>query len=635
MKRTQSKKNIQKKNARTFGKRQRVRAEAKKRNIRAHTKPSEKKPAPERKQREKTAIEPELGMRIDGVLYRVREGRERMWRIVPSSRRYTFELCPAGEIIAAEGELVEAVLTRLPDRRRVAECRITRVFGASDSRRANYEQILASCGIETHFPESVIEEAERTASQKLTPEGREDLRGALILTIDGEDAKDLDDAVSLTRTDDGWELGVHIADVSHYVRGGGETDREAMRRGTSVYFTDKVVPMLPRCLSNGACSLNAGEDKYALSAHITLDREGRMRSARVAKSIIRSAVRGVYSEVNDLFARGCDSEHYPKYAQVYPMLADMHELYKLRERIAVERGYVELESAEAKILLDEAGEPVEIVRRERGDAERLIEQFMLLANEAVALYMSTRGLPCVYRIHEAPDEEKTEGFLLMCANYGLDAAAIAMGDVSALAYSHILDQARERGIADIISEGMLRSFMKAKYSDVRSGHFGLALDYYAHFTSPIRRYPDLSVHRILSVYLAEGVEKAKRYAPFARDSALRSSENELRALTAERAIADLYRTLYMKRLEGEEFDARVVSVQPFGFFCALDNTCEGLVPVASLRGFYHYSESMGTLASRENVISPGDAVRVKVKFADVARQKVEFEYLETTEKRMM
>ncbi len=637
MKRNQGKKNIQKKNARTFAKKRGMRADAKKRNIRAHTNKTAKAHShmPDKKQKAKTAIEPELGMRIDGVLMRVREGRESIWRVVPTSRRYSFELCPKGDITAAEGELVEVMLTGLPDRRGVALCRITHLFGASDSRRANYEQILSSCGIETRFPDSVTEEAQRTSLQKLTPDGREDLRSALILTIDGEDAKDLDDAVSLVRTEDGWELGVHIADVSHYVRGGSETDREAMRRGTSVYFTDKVVPMLPKSLSNGACSLNAGEDKYAMSAHITLDREGRMRGARVTKSIIRSAVRGVYSEVNALMAEGEGSRFYPKYAQVYSMLCDMHELYRLREGIAIERGYVELESAEARIILNEEGEPVDITRRERGESERLIEQFMLLANEGVALYMSNRKLPCVYRIHEAPDEEKIDSFLLTCANYGLDASALSQGDVSALAYSHILDQARDRGVADIVSDAMLRSFMKAKYSDARSPHFGLALDYYAHFTSPIRRYPDLSVHRILSVYLAGGDEKARKYASFARESALRSSENELRALTAERAIQDLYKTVYMKNHEGEEYDARVVSVQPFGFFCALENTCEGLVPVASMRGYYHYSETMGTLASKENVISPGDCVRIRVRFADITRQKVEFEYLESISHRML
>lgn len=632
MKKRQNKRSTQKKTARIFGKRSRAKAASKKKDLRRHTRPA---PAPAKKQQVKEQITPEIGMHINGVLYKMREGRKNMYRILPTSRRYGFELCPTGDIPASEGELVGAVVTRLPDRDGVALCRITQVFGAADSKGANYGQILAANGIETVFSESVLEEAERSAGQKLTSAGREDLREELILTIDGEDAKDLDDAVSLTRTEDGWELGVHIADVSHYVRGGGEVDREAMRRGTSVYFTDKVVPMLPRALSNGACSLNAGEDKYAMTARITLDREGRLKGAAVSKSIIRSAVRGVYSEVNALMAEGEQSVYYEKYARVYPMLLDMHELYKIRERIAVERGYIELESAEAKIILDSEGEPVEIIRRERGDAERLIEQFMLLANEAVALYMSTRGLPCVYRIHEAPDDEKIESFLLMCANYGLDASAISAGDVSALSYSHILDQARERGVADIISEGMLRSFMKAKYSDVRSPHFGLALDYYAHFTSPIRRYPDLTVHRILSIYLAEGEERAKRYASFARDSAIRSSENELRALNAERAIADLYRTIYMKKHEGEQFDARVISVQPFGFFCALENTCEGLVPVSSLRGYYHYSETMGTLASRENVISPGDAVRIRVRFADVARQKVEFEYLETIEQRML
>ncbi len=622
----------QKKNTvRTFAKRSRTRAAAKEKNIRRHKKSAS---APVRKQEAKAQISPEIGMHIDGVLYKMREGRKSVLRVLPSSKRYGFELCPVGDIPAAEGELVGAVVTRLPDREGVALCRITQVFGAADSRRANYTQILTANGIETEFSDAVLEEAERTASQRLSPEGREDLRDELILTIDGEDAKDLDDAVSLTRTEDGWELGVHIADVSHYVRGGGEVDREAMRRGTSVYFTDKVVPMLPRALSNGACSLNAGEDKYAMTARITLDREGRLKEARVFKSIIRSAVRGVYSEVNALMAEGRESVYYEKYARVYPMLSDMHELYRLRERIALERGYVELESAEAQIILDESGEPAEIVRRERGDAERLIEQFMLLANEAVALYMSARELPCVYRIHETPDEEKLESFMLACANYGLNAEALASGDVSALSYSHILDQARERGIADVISDIMLRSFMKARYSELRQPHFGLALDYYAHFTSPIRRYPDLSVHRILSVYLSDGAEKARKYAAFARDSAIRSSENELRALNAERAIADLYRAVYMKKHEGEEFDARVVSVQPFGFFCALSNTCEGLVPVSTLQGYYRYSETMGTLASKENVISPGDDVRIRVRFADVARQKVEFEYLETICTRM-
>ena len=626
MKKKQGKKAIQKKSVRAFSKKSKQKQKEKAKRTNRFTRQVSKEN--NKTKQKSTRILPEIDMRIDGVLYKLREGGRSVYRIIPSSRRYDFELCPVGEIVADEGELVEAVITRLPDRHGVAMCRITHVFGAADSKRANYEQILTSCGIESEFSDAVLSEADRVASQKLSADGREDLRGALILTIDGADAKDLDDAVSLLRTEEGWELSVHIADVSHYVRGGGEVDREAMRRGTSVYFTDKVVPMLPRSLSNGACSLGAGEDKYAMTAHVTLDREGKLKGARITKSIIRSSVRGVYSEVNDLFEKGEESEYYGKYSRVYAMLSDMHELYKIRERIALERGYVELESAEAQIILDAGGDPTQIIRRERGDAERLIEQFMLLANEAVALYMSTRRLPCVYRIHETPDEEKLDSFIKTCHNWGIDTSSLVSGDVSALAYSHILEKAREKDVAFVISDCMLRSFMKARYSEVRSSHFGLALDYYAHFTSPIRRYPDLAVHRILSVYLERGEEIAARYASFARDAAIRSSENELRALTAERAIEDLYKTLYMKKHEGEEYTARILSVQSFGFFCVLDNTCEGLVPVSSLDGFYTYNEDMGTLASRYAVFRAGDTVRIRVKFADVQRHKTEFEYLE-------
>ncbi len=635
MKQKISKNNRTKKTAHAFSKKSKARAKHRAQNITRHTKTNKnEKKNNIRKQPAKAPIEPELGMQLDGVLYRVREGRRReVWRVIATSRRVGFDLLPVGEIRAEEGELVSVCLTRLPDRDGVAQCRITHVFGAADSKRANYEAILASNGIECDFPSAVVEEAERVSRQPLSAQGRLELRDRLILTIDGADAKDLDDAVSLVRTADGWELGVHIADVSHYVRAKGEVDREAMRRGTSVYFTDKVVPMLPVSLSNGACSLGAGEDKYALSAIITLDREGRLVSAEVKKSIIRSSVRGVYSEVNDLFERGEHSEFYDKYAHVFGMLTDMHELYRLRERIAAERGYVELESAESVILLDSEGEPCEIVRRERGDAERLIEQFMLLANEAVALYMSSRGMPCVYRIHESPDEEKIRSFMNLCSNYRLDAGLLASGGASAKSYAKILDNAREKGIADIVSESMLRSFMKAKYSEIRSPHFGLALEYYAHFTSPIRRYPDLAVHRLLSEAIAHGEQETKKYASFAREAAQRSSENELRALNAERAIEDLYKTLYMKKHEGEEFDARIVSVQSFGFFCMLENTCEGLVPVSSLSGYYTYSEQLGTLSSRGGVFAPGDTVRVRVRFADVVKHKVELEYLGTLDTR--
>lgn len=631
MKKNTSKNKRTKKDHAAFSKKSRAQSKRKAQNIKRHT----KKPAPQKSAKSaKPRIEAEIGMRFDGVLYKMKSGRgASRYFVVPSSRRIDFEIAVSAPATASEGELVECVLTKLPNSENVAFGRITKVFGAADTREANYEAILSANGIETVFPLSVIEEADRESRQTLSSAGREDLRSKLIFTLDGADAKDLDDAISLEKTDDGWELGVHIADVSHYVKEGGEIDREAMSRGTSVYFTDKVVPMLPRSLSNGACSLNSGEDKYAMSAFITLDRDAKLVSARVKQSIIRSALRGVYSEANDVLQKGEGSEFYKKYEKVYPTLCEMHKLYKMREQISHARGYVELESAESAIILDDKGMPCEIVRRERGDSERLIEQFMLLANEAVAIYMSTKKIPCVYRIHETPDDEKVRNFINLCSNYKIDITPLTCSPITALSYSRVLDEAKEKGIADIVSDSMLRSFMKARYSEIRAAHFGLALEYYAHFTSPIRRYPDLAVHRILSRALSEGDEKAKRYSSFAREAAVRSSENELRALNAERAIEDLYKTIYMKGHEGEEFIARINSVQSFGFFAVLENTCEGLVPVGSLDGYYVFSEEKNTLASKRGIFAVGDVVKIRVKHADTVRRKVEFEFIEMIEQR--
>ena len=631
MKKNMSKNKRSKKDHAAFSKKSRAQSKRKAQNIKRHTKNTV---TSKNTKSTKPRIEAEIGMRFDGVLYKMKSQRgSSRYFVIPSSRRIDFDIAVLSPASACEGELVEVMLTKMPNGENVAFGKITKVFGAADTREANYEAILSANGIETSFPLSVTEEADRVSREPISAVGREDLRSKLIFTLDGADAKDLDDAISLEKTDDGWELGVHIADVSHYVREGGEVDREAMARGTSVYFTDKVVAMLPRSLSNGACSLNFGEDKYAMSAIISLDSDARLVSAKIKKSIIRSALRGVYSEANDVLEKGERSEFYKKYERVYPTLCEMHKLYKMREKISHVRGYVELESAESAIILDENGMPCKIQRRERGDSERLIEQFMLLANEAVAIYMSTRKIPCVYRVHETPDEEKVRNFVNLCSNYKLDISPLTSCGITALSYSRILDMAKEKGIADIVSDSMLRSFMKAGYSEIRASHFGLALEYYAHFTSPIRRYPDLAVHRILSRALCDGDESAKRYASFAREAAVRSSENELRALTAERAIEDLYKTIYMKGHIGEEYIARINSVQSFGFFAVLENTCEGLVPVGSLDGYYVYSEEKNTLTSKRAVFAAGDVVKIRVKHADTVRRKVEFEFVEMIEQR--
>ncbi len=622
----QNKNKKSRRNGELFEKRSRLRQKKSKENINKHTKQGTRS----KQEKTKSALEAEIGMRLCGACYKMKLGRgEGRYYLLPSSRRVGFDIALSNASEAFEGELVEAVITRLPDNEKnTAVARISRVFGAADSKEANYTSVLSSYGIQTEFPEAVLAEAERVSREPISAEGRCDYRDTVVFTLDGADAKDLDDAISLSKTDDGWELLVHIADVSHYVREGSLLDREAMARGTSVYFTDKVVPMLPKALSNGACSLNAGEDKLTLTAVITLDKKAVLKGTRVEKSIIRSCLRGVYSEANDVLSNGKKSEFYSKYEHIYPTLLEMYRVFKMREKIAERRGYVELESKESKIILDKDGMPSKIVPIERGESERLIEQFMLLANEGVATYMSSLKIPCVYRVHETPDEEKVRNFVNFCSNYALDTTPLTSCGITATSYQRILTQAREKGISDIVSGSMLRSFMKAKYSELRMHHFGLALDYYAHFTSPIRRYPDLAVHRILSFALAVYPDKAKKYASFAREAAFRSSENELRALNAERAIEDLYKTLYMKKYIGEVFEAKITSVTSFGFFAMLENTCEGLVPVSSLDGFYVYSEQKNTLASKKRNFSLGDKVKIKVVSADTVRRRVEFELAE-------
>ncbi len=529
---------------------------------------------------------------------------------------------------AGEGDKVLVRIMRYADEGEMASGKVLRNFGKSESRTANYAAILHENGIFEHFPDEVVEEAERASKEELTLEGRLDLREWLIFTADSADAKDLDDAISLERQEEGWLLGVHIADVSHYVAAGSHTDCEAMKRGTSVYFTDKVVPMLPKSLSNGACSLNGGVDRYALSALITLDQKGGITGCSLHNSIIHSKVRGVYAELNDIIEQGDRSPYRDKYAPLMNgTLDEILKLYGILEEKGRGRGALELESEEAKILLDDAGEPVDIQKRERGIFERVIEQFMLCANEAVALWLCEREMPCVYRIHETPNEEKVQTFASFAANLGLDIRPLKAKTLTPGCFAAIMDQARERGIEGVVSGMMLRSLMKARYSEVHAPHFGLGIDYYAHFTSPIRRYPDLSVHRIIKEVLAgrTSAKNVKKLASFAQKSAKLSSENELRALTAERAIDDLYKAIYMSRFIGEEFEGVIDSVTSFGFFVTLANTCEGLVRISSLDGYFEYDERSMSLICGRVRYTLGQRVKVRIVAADAVTRKVEME----------
>ncbi len=558
------------------------------------------------------------------VRERVKIGRYRrtVTRLIPTSGKLPFSPEIEGGLPAEEGELVEARLLRRAGETPV--CEVTRVFGPAVTREANYAAILGECGIVTDFSPEVLAEAEHAAEEPIDRTGRLDLTDTVIFTIDGADAKDLDDAISLARTKEGgYLLGVHIADVSHYVKEKTPLDRAAMARGTSVYFTDKVVPMLPPALSNGACSLNAGEDKYALSAFMTLSEGGDILSTEIRASVIRSRVRGVYSEVNDLFLHAKKSPYYEKYAGVYETLTLMRKLYRLLEKKNTARGAMTLDRPEPVILLGEDGMPKDITVRERGDAERLIEAFMLVANEAVAEKMTALKIPCVYRVHAAPAPEKTEELTTFLHNLGFDTSFITKDAVTSKALCRVLDAAKERGISEAVSYVVLRSMAKAEYAAKPEGHFGLSLALYCHFTSPIRRLSDLAVHRILHHVLLSG-ESAGKYASYANRAAAAATEGELRALAAERRIEDLYKVLYMQDKIGEEFPATVSSVTSFGVFAMLDNTVEGLIPLSTLPGVFVYDEKTVTLRSRDITYRLGDRLRVRLEEADTLRGKLRF-----------
>lgn len=555
----------------------------------------------------------------------------RSYVVRPDDPKLTFKISiPLG----AKGNAMEGdkVLVRLSSYPKMNERsgktenavgKIVKIFGKNDSLAANYRSILWEHGISTEFTSAAVSEAEKISEEPIIPDGRVDLRKEIIFTIDGPDAKDFDDAISVKKFDGRFELGVHIADVSHYVREGSALDFEAMERGTSVYFVDRVVPMLPEEFSNGICSLNRDTDKYTLSAFISLDEKGNILSVELKKAIISSKLRGVYPEVNDVIEKGEKSVYWDKYSFLFPdTLPVMLDLYRILEEKSARRGSLGMETAEPIIILDDNGYPQNILPRKRGVAEKLIEQFMLAANEAVAGWLDMMGYPCVYRVHEPPTEEKIRNFAVFSQNLGLDISGLKRKNPHPSAYRKIYSEAEEKGLSGVLNPVMLRSLMKAKYSSAKAPHFGLACDDYCHFTSPIRRYPDLAVHRIVSAVLA-GETNVGHYDIFAEEAAESSSRNELRATGAERDIEDLYKTVYMSDKVGEEFDAVISSVTGFGIFAELENTCEGLIPISSLDGYYEFNEATLSLVGPDKKYSIGDRVRVVVVGCDIPGRRIE------------
>ena len=554
----------------------------------------------------------------------IRHGRRyaRIFCVQPDDPRLTLTPRVSDLGGARLGDKVEALIRR--DGTSNPDCDVIRVFGKDGTREASYEAILAECDITTDFTPEELSQAESAAAEPTSLDGRDDLRRETIFTIDGEGAKDLDDAISLRRLPKGgWRLGVHIADVSHYVRERTPLDRCVMQRGTSVYFTDKVVPMLPPALSNGACSLNSGEDKYTISALISLDAEGNITDLKLRPTLINSRVRGVYSEVNKLLSGEADREIKKKYKAVEPTLIKMRELYELLLKKSKARGAIDFDADEAVICLAPDGSPVDILKRERGLSERIIEQFMLTANEAVASYLFNNGIPCVYRIHETPPADNYDSFLSYLESLGFDVRVMRKKEPTASDLSSLLELADKRGLAEPVSYTMLRSMAKAKYSEERKGHFGLGIADYCHFTSPIRRLSDLATHRIIRRVIFEG-KRADLYGSYARRAAAAATEGEIHALTAERRIEDLYKVIYMSSQVGRGFDATISSITSFGMFCTLDNTCEGLVPISEMPGVFSFDERNLTLRSHYKTYRIAEKIRVRLEEANITRGKLRF-----------
>ena len=512
------------------------------------------------------------------------------------------DIAPRNNVIIVRSESVpftdgDKVLAEIVSRgRRHAEhkVKITSVFGSSETAASCAQAILAMHGVSTAFPEEALKEAKKIAEggvQEFSFNNREDLRDMTIFTIDSATSKDLDDAVSLQRTENGYLLGIHIADVSHYVKGGSALDKEAMSRGTSIYYADKVIPMLPEELSNGICSLNPNEDRLTLSAFVDLDSDGEITDYRFCKSVIRSRVKGVYSEINSIFNGTADEAVTEKYRCVEDSLPLMNELTDKLLAKKLRRHAPELETTESLLILDENGICRDIQPRDRGRSERMIEEFMLTANEAAAKLARERKVPFVYRIHEAPPEEKTSALCETLTRLHIEYPHFST--YSPCHAAEILDSVRDSDKFEAVNMLVLRSMAKAKYSPEPEGHFGLALEDYAHFTSPIRRYPDLAIHRIITDVLAgyNDTWLSKRYSGFSVSASESSTNAEIRAVSVERECEDCYAAEFMKQHIGESFPAKISGVTEFGFYAQLENSVEGLVHIRTLpEGEYDYSE---------------------------------------------
>jgi len=520
-------------------------------------------------------------------------------------------------------------ITRYPEPERNAEGQIIEILGDVDEKGVDVLSIIKAYNIPVEFPEEVIKEA-KSIPQELTPDdlaGRRDLRNLTMVTIDGEDAKDLDDAVSLEITEEGYyRLGVHIADVAHYVKENSSLDMEALKRGTSVYFPDRVVPMLPTELSNGICSLNPKVDRLAFSVFMEINNLGRVINHEIVESVINVNERMTYTNVYKILEEH-DQDLIERYRPLVPMFEKMKELALILMKKRSLRGAIDFDFEEAKIIVDEQGKPVEIGKYEITIANKIIEEFMLLCNETVSEHFYWANIPFVYRIHEDPDPEKIRRLNEFLFNFGVRIKG--SGNVHPRALQDVLDKVKGTPQERIISTMMLRSLQKARYSDEHTWHFGLAANYYSHFTSPIRRYPDLIIHRIMKEYIHGKFDERRNehYSSILPDITKHCSERERNAEEAQRDYEELKKAEYMQEHVGETFAGIVSSITSFGMFVELDNSVEGLVRLSSMDDdYYVYDEKLQVLIGERTgkVYRIGDTVEVVVTKADPKTRQIDF-----------
>lgn len=556
--------------------------------------------------------------------------------VIPDNSRFGRDIFipkeKAGGAVTGSKVIVE--ITDYGGQGRSPEGRIAEILGHINDPGVDILSIVKSCGILDSFPEEVLRQAEHAAapakeeSEEL-PElsDRMDLRDLPMVTIDGEDAKDLDDAVSLYRKDGSYHLGVHIADVSHYVKEGSALDAEALRRGTSVYLADRVIPMLPHVLSNGVCSLNAGEDRLALSCLMKLNAQGEVVDYTIAPSVIRVDERMTYTSVAAILEKE-DPQECARYERFVPMFRDMAALSALIRENRHRRGAVDFDFPESRIRLDEEGHPVEIVPHERNTATRLIEDFMLLANETVAQHFYWLQMPFLYRTHETPDQDKMRRLATFVHNLGYT-MKIGQEEVHPKELQKLLEKAEGTPEENLIGRLTLRSMKQARYTTQCTGHFGLASRYYCHFTSPIRRYPDLQIHRIIKEQLSGRLDETRiaHYETILDSVASQTSRSERRADEAEREVRKLKMTEYMERHIGEVYEGVISGITSWGLYVELPNTVEGLVHVSSLPGdFFQYDEASCEMRGTKTdaCYRLGERVRVQVRFADRFTRSIDF-----------